>query len=155
MRSSSCVHCAANFMHTTGRTPGTSQAAGYGVGRSTGRTRGTTEHAGYGVSQSGHHPRPSKRRAVEFDNSIQLPTSWDNAQKLVNVDREVLDICSRRIAQQRTYDKKPLGTGVCYRCGHMLWTTVDGGHTFLVNKPSGMSVDDAPASAYLRAVPKN
>ena len=62
-------------------------------------------------------------------------------------------MCGQRIAQQRTYDNKPLGTGVCYGCGHMLWTTVDGTHAFLVNKPSGMSDDDAPASAYLRAVP--
>lgn len=35
----------------------------------------------------------------------------------------------------------------------LLWNCVDGAHTFLVNKPIGMSEDDAPASAYLRAVP--
>ena len=42
---------------------------------------------------------------------------------------------------------------MCYGCGHLLWSRVDGGHTFLVDKPSGMSEDEAPASAYLRAVP--
>ena len=35
----------------------------------------------------------------------------------------------------------------------MLWSCVDGAHTFLVSKPSGMSEEEAPASAYLRAVP--
>ena len=30
---------------------------------------------------------------------------------------------------------------------------MDGAHTFLVNKSSGMTEDDAPASAYLRTVP--
>ena len=52
-----------------------------------------------------------------------------------------------------TYDKKPLCVAVCYRCGHMLWSCVDGAHTFFVSKPSGMSEEEAPASAYLRAVP--
>ena len=40
-----------------------------------------------------------------------------------------------------------------YGCGHLLWNCVDGLHTFLVNEPSGVSKDDAPASAYLQAVP--
>ena len=72
---------------------------------------------------------------------------------LVNIDDELLGLCSRRIAQQHTYVKKPLGVAVCYRCGHMLWSCVDGAHTFLVSKPSGMSEEEAPASASLRAVP--
>ena len=35
----------------------------------------------------------------------------------------------------------------------MLWSCVDGAHTFLVSKPCGTSEEEAPASAYLRAVP--
>ena len=74
---------------------------------------------------------------------------------MVNVDCELLNAYTRRITQQRTFDRKPLGHGVavCYGCGHLLWSCVDGAHTFLVNKPSGMTEDTAPASAYLRAVP--
>ena len=68
---------------------------------------------------------------------------------MVNVDDELLDVCAHRIAQQRTFDKKPLGLAMCYGCGHLLWSCVDGAHTFLVNKPSGMSADEAPASAFL------
>ena len=56
-------------------------------------------------------------------------------------------------AAQRTFDRKSLGVGVCFMCGHVLWSSVDGAHTFLVNKPRNMTKDDAPASAYLRAVP--
>ena len=67
----------------------------------------------------------------------------------MNVDDEVLDMCTRRIAQQHTFDRKPLGLGVCYGCGHLLWSSVDGAHTFLVDKPSGMTEDEARASAYL------
>ena len=44
---------------------------------------------------------------------------------LVNTDDELLGLCSRRIAQQHTYVKKPLGVAVCCRCGHMLWSCVD------------------------------
>ena len=58
---------------------------------------------------------------------------------------------SRRIAQQCT-SKKPLGLAVRYGFGHLLWSVVDGAHTFLVNKPSDVSEDQAPASAYLQAV---
>ena len=35
----------------------------------------------------------------------------------------------------------------------MLWSCVDGAHTFLVNKPSGLTEDEASASAYIQAVP--
>ena len=54
------------------------------------------------------------------------------------------------------YEREPGDKAtVCYtiRCGHMLWSCVDGAHTFLVSKPSGISEEEAPASAYLRAVP--
>ena len=71
----------------------------------------------------------------------------------MNIDNDLLDMCAHRISQQRTIDRKPLGLAVCYGCGHLLWSSVNGAHTFLVDKPSGMSEDEAPASAYLRAVP--
>ena len=85
--------------------------------------------------------------------SVVVPTDWDHSVELVNINSSLLDACGRRIAQQCTFDKKPLGVAVCYGCGHLLWSCVDGAHTFLVNKPSGKTEDDAPASAYLRTVP--
>ena len=66
---------------------------------------------------------------------------------------DLLSACAHRISQQRTFDSKSLGVGVCYGCGHALFTTVDNIHTFLIDKPSGLTDDDAPASAYLKAVP--
>ena len=109
--------------------------------RKRGRPRGTTRQAGYG------------RQCPEFHDAVELPNDWYHSNELVNIDDELLDACARRISQQRTFDQKPLGLAVCYGCGHLLWSRVDGGHTFLVDKPSGMSEDEAPASAYLRAVP--
>ena len=116
--------------------------------RKRGRPHNTTQEA---LSDDGH-PR-NTRLHPEFNSSIQLPGVWNHSNELVNVDDELLDTCARRIAQQRTFDKKPLGLAVCYGCGHMLWSCVDGAHTFLVNRPSDMSKDEAPASAYLQAVP--
>ena len=66
-------------------------------------------------------------RSILFHESIQLPEHWDKSETSLNVD-DLLSVCSRRIAQQRTYDKKPLGVAVCYGCGHMLWSCVDGAH---------------------------
>ena len=119
------------------------------------------KQAGYAVSEGrpphGNTQRGgrthSTRRCPDFHNTIQLPSDWCHSNDLINVDIELLDTCARRISQQRTFDRKPLGLAVCYGCGHLLWSCVDGAHTFLVDKPSGMTEDEAPASAYLQVVP--
>lgn len=45
-----------------------------------------------------------------------IPLTILLTEQLVNIDNELLDKCARRIAQQRTFDKKPLGVAVCYGC---------------------------------------
>ena len=94
-----------------------------------------------------------KNTTCTFDNSIDLPTKWDTDANTVNVDETLLNTCNRRLTQQRKFDFKPLGTGICYGCGHMLWSTIDGAHSFLINKPSNMTKESSPAAAYLKAVP--
>ena len=141
-----CAQCGTTLIPTKGRPSGTTLEAGYRVGVNGDRPSGTTQEAGYRV---GCRPR---RKNVQFDKSIQLPTGWVDSKELVNASSGLLDACGRRIAQQRTFDKKPLGVAVCYGCGHLLWSCVDGARTFLVNNPSGMTKDNAPASAYLRTV---
>ena len=51
---------------------------------------------------------------MPFDSSITLPEHWDCSDTAVNLDDELLVACGCRILQQRTFDKKPLGVGVCY-----------------------------------------
>ena len=80
--------------------------------------------------------RPRGSRRVDFHESVELPSQWDDSAEFVNVSDDLLKICSRRISQQCTHDRKPLGIAVCYGCGRMLWSCVDGAHTFLVNKLS-------------------
>ena len=54
--------------------------------------------------------------------------------------------------QQRHFDKKPLAKALCWQYGRILWTTVNGAHTFLVKPPHGLSREQAPAMAYFRAL---
>ena len=109
------------------------------MGRKGGMPAGTTVRGGYKTGQSGW--RLGKNITFLGD----LPSEWDNPTN------DLLSEC-QRIKQQRIFDRKSLGVGVCYNCGHVLWSTVGGTHTFLVDKPSNMTREDAPASAYLRAV---
>ena len=127
----------AGYGVSDGRPRGTTRETGYSV--SDGRPRGTTRETGYSVSdgrphgttrETGSNVSPGRpcgaRRSPQFDNTIQLPPDWEHSNEFVNIDNDLLDVCARRILQQRTFDKKPLGLAVCYGCGHLLWSTVDG-----------------------------
>ena len=143
-----------------GRPTGTTASEGYDVSQS--RPTGTTASEGYDVSQGrptgttvtvseGYKTGQSGRSLGKKNTFLgDLPSEWDTSA--VNLTND-LSKCQSRIKQQRIFDRKSLGVGVCYNCGHVLWSTVDGAHTFLVDKPSNMTREDAPASAYLRAVP--
>ena len=76
------------------------------------RPHGTTREAGYDVGCC-RGRLCGRLRTINFSGLIELPTEWDHSDELYD---ELLGLCSRRIAQQRTYDKKPLGVAVCYRC---------------------------------------
>ena len=59
-------------------------------------------------------------------------------------------MAKKRIRQQVRFDAKPLGIGMCYCCGSILWSRVDNSHTRLVN----LDVEDKtiPAVAYQHAM---
>ena len=138
------------YGHSPGRPKGSSTARGYKVGMSGGRPKGTTANEGYGVGTSGGRPsgttpnegygvgtsggRPKGRHAASFNDTGDLPKA-----SAANLNADLLNVCKQRIKQQRTFDRKPLGIGICYNCGHVLCNTVDGTHTFLVDKPSDMT----------------
>ena len=107
-----CVKCGVSLSHSRGRPTGTTQEAGYGV--SGGRPSGTTQEADYSVPHS-------RRRDIQFHELITLPEEWDHSEEMVNVSASLLDVCSCRIAQQRTFDKKPLGV----KCVLWVWTHVE------------------------------
>ena len=95
-----------------------------------GRPTGTTASKGFAVGTSGGRPTGSIRPVNLED--LNLPSEWDSSA--VNLSQDLLRTCNHRVSQQKAFDKKPLGVGVCYCCGHILWTSAGGGYTYLVDK---------------------
>ena len=135
-----------------GRPVGTTAEKGYGVSTSEGRPVGTTAKKGYGVSQGrpvgttqakgfstggGRVPDYKVGKHIEF-RGIDLPDKWDSPKDKINLTLDILECCAQHVMQQRHFDKKPLAKAWCWQCGRILWTTVDGAHTFLVEPPHGM-----------------
>ena len=102
---------------------GTTAEEGYGV--SPGRPTGTTKEEGYGVSSG----RYKVGKHIEF-RGIDLPDKWDTSKDKINLTPDILERCAQRVMQQRRFDKKPLAKALCWQCGRILWTTVNGAHTF-------------------------
>ena len=121
----------------------------------TGRPVGTTRDAGFSAS-TGHPDSSSNSNLVEdnYCNNIstdeadmyiegnltlliqymkqyELPTTWNTDSLSLNDD--LLVTAKKRIGQQVRFDAKPLGIGMCYCCGSILWSRVDNAHTRLVN----------------------
>ena len=82
-----------------------------------------------------------------------LPDNWDTSEEYTNLTEDMLQQCRASVAHQQRFDKKLLASALCYRCGKVLWSSVDGAHTFLVHPPEGMREKDAPASAIIHPVP--
>ena len=147
---------------TSGARPvGTTAEAGYDVGRSGGRTKGTTVEAGYIVARSGGRPSGTSqakgysvgKRSVSLD-MCELPCEWSTERDHLNVSDDLVARCEKHMLKQRKFDEKPLGVGLCYSCGRLLFAKTDSSHTCLVNPPD-MRPEDVPATAYLRAVPNS
>jgi hypothetical protein len=84
---------------------------------------------------------------VSFLDSSAFPTDWTSDHDVVNITEVTLAKCEKRILQQRCFDRKPLGEGVCYSCGRLLWPKA-------LYKHPPMRKCEAPAAAYLKAAPK-
>ena len=95
--------------------------------------------------------KDSKR--VNLLKDCDLPMEWDTCPEYVNISETMLKRCTQRLAQKQRFDLKPLGEALCWQCGKILWTGVDGSHHICVEPPVGLTSKDAPAMAYKRAVP--
>ena len=85
---------------------------------------------------------------IQYMKQYELPTSWNTDS--LSLSDDLLVRAKKRIGQQVRFDAKPLGIGMCYCCGSILWSRVDNSHTRLVN----LDVEDKaiPAVAYQRAM---
>ena len=146
---------------STGRPIGTTRDAGSNVG--TGRPIGTTRDAGSNVSDGrpvGTSREEGGGTSCIEDNSVKLhehlsqypdlTTKWNTDGASLSVSNELLKRSKRRIGQQVRFDSKPLGVAMCYCCGSILWSRVDGSHTNLVD--INVSEENIPAFAYNRAM---
>ena len=136
-----------------GRPIGSTEANGFDVSKAGGRPIGTTKVKGFGVGLSGGVYAGSQSNVL-FKDNIELPDEWYTSSETVNVDDCLLRRCASRIVQQRVFDSQPLAIGLCYSCGRVLWNPSHAHYSGLVT-PSGMTPDDAPATAYLRASPNS
>ena len=59
---------------------------------------------------------------IQYMKQYELPTSWNTDSLSLNDD--LLVRAKKRIGQQVRFDAKPLGTGMCYCCGSILWSRV-------------------------------
>ena len=147
---------------SVGRPVGTTRDAGSNVG--TGRPIGTTRDAGSNVSDGrpvGTSREEGGGTSCIEDNSVKLhehlsqypdlTTKWNTNGPSLSVSNELLKRGKRRIGQQVRFDSKPLGVAMCYCCGSILWSKVDGScHTNLVD--IDISEENIPALAYKRAM---
>ena len=83
----------------------------------------------------------------------ELPITWDTDKCNLSINESMLSSARKYIAKQIRFDSKPLGEGMCYCCGSILWSRVDNCHTNLVN----IHIDDKdiPAVAYLKVLYQN
>ena len=90
-RAIACINCGYGFSvgRNGGRPRNTTRESGSFV--SDGRPRGTAREPGNNVS--GGRAR-NTRQCPEFDNTIQLPADRCHSNELVNIDNDLLDVCT-------------------------------------------------------------
>ena len=153
---------AAGFHVSGGRPTGTTAAEGFNV--SSGRPVGTTVVEGYSAGVGGGRPSGAavqgevkhekcvKGQALTIVNEDE---GWCTDEKMVNVSAAKLKKLENLITKEFKFDSTPLGKAVCWKCGRILCANVGTSRTYLALPPKGMTEAEAPASAYLRALPYN
>ena len=153
----------AGFNVSRGRPTGTTAAEGFNV--SSGRPVGTTVAKGYSAGVGGGRPSGAavqgevkhekciKGQAIVIVN--EEDKGWCTDAKMVNVSTAKLKKLENLMTKEFKFDSTPLGKAVCWKCGRVLCANVGTSHTYLVLPPKGMTESEAPASAYLRALPYN
>ena len=156
------TNIAAGFKVSSGGPVGTTAARGSKVGHSPGRPKGTTEAAGSHTSVGGGRPVVLKE-GVNKEKVIvtQLITAgkceqdetWCTDKQMVNVSATKLNKLKKLFSKECKFDSTPLGKTICWKCGRILYSNIGSSCTYLVLPPKGMTEAEAPASAYLHALP--
>ena len=133
-----------------GKSPGLAKQTGTESGYSAGVSEGQPSMA---VAKKGNKLQKSTQTLImATTNNEQNDEEWNTDSEMVNVSAGKLRKLETLITQQKKFDSKPLGKAVCWSCGRILHANVDGNRTSLVSA-KGMTEAQAPASAYLKALP--
>ena len=137
----------AGFNASGGRPKGTTIDAGFNA--SGGRPIGTTTDNGALSSLIEDDPSKLTKHVEQFE----LPDAWNTDECSLSINESMLSRGRKYIGQQIRFDSKPLGVGMCYCCGSILWSRVDNCHTNLVD----LDIDDndIPAIAYQKVICKD
>ena len=154
---------AAGFDVSGGRPTGTTAAEGFNC--SSGRPVGTTVARGYAAGVGGGRlSGAAVQREVKGEKCVkgqamadvnEEDDGWCTDEKMVNVSAAKLKKLENLITKEHKFDSTPLGKAVCWKCGRVLCANVGTSRTYLVLPPKGLTESEAPASAYLRALPYN
>ena len=139
--------CDAGFDVSTGCPVGTTHSAGFNV--SGGRPLGTTHDNGAKSSLIEDNESELTEHMKQYD----LPITWNTSVECLSLNDDLLKRGKKCIGQQIRFDSKPLGIGMCYCCGSVLWSRVDNCHTNLVNLD--IEEKNIPARAYLKVMSHN
>ena len=155
-----------------GRPTGTTAEAGYDVSKSGGRPTGTTAEAGYGIGVAGGRPlgvvdqqsrrsntatlcqQTRTRQSEEMcTNQEEIEKQWCTDSNMLNVSKGKLKRIKNLVVKQKKFDTLPLGKAICWKCGKILYSTVDNNRTCLIPPPRDITIEKAPGAAYLKALP--
>ena len=154
-----------------GRPTGTTAKAGYDVSKSGGRPTGTSAEAGYDIGVAGGRclgavdqqsrrsyttaqcQQTCTREGKEMCTNQEVEEQWCTDSNVLNVSEEKLKRIKNLIVKQKKFDSLPLGKAVCWKCGKILYSTVDNSRTCLIPPPKDVTIEKAPGDAYLKALP--
>ena len=113
---------------------------------SDGRPVGTTHENGAKSLLIKDDPSKFNEHIKQYD----LPITWNTDVECLSLNEDLLKRGKRCIGQQIRFNSKPLGIGMCYCCGNILWSRVDNCHTYLV----AIKIEERniPASAYQKVM---
>ena len=105
------------------------------------------------VNQRAILQQPPKSEPMIASTDCAKDKEWCTDEGMVNVTAYKLKRLKILMTKQCKFDSKPLGKALCWRCGRVLYANVDNSRTFLVQPQKGMTEAQAPATAYLQALP--
>ena len=86
-------------------------------------------------------------------NQEEVEKQWCPDSNMLNVSKGKLKRIKNLIVKQKKFDTLPLGKAICWKCGKILYSTVDNSRTCLIPPPRNVTIEKAPGAAYLKALP--